>query len=231
MGLFRLLLAAAVVIGHAVGPGAWTLAGPLAVQMFFVISGFYMAMILETKYLALDRGVTRFYLNRGLRLLPTYWAIALAFIIAATLLGKTVPWPGSWLVAISDVTLIGQDLIAFLEHDILIAPAWSIGMEIWFYLCAPWLVRWPTRWLIAAIAIGVCVNIAIVSAGFPFFPWRQRMPATEFIYFLFGILAWRYKWAPWSGRAALLALLPIVALGGLATPQDPFIFPTSFACA
>lgn len=54
MGIIRLLLAAAVVLGHSSPIFGQTLGGGvLAVNCFFVISGFYMAMVLQKKYLRL----------------------------------------------------------------------------------------------------------------------------------------------------------------------------------
>ena len=56
MGVFRLLLALFVVMGHLPGLAQWTnpffgwMRGGPAVQAFFILSGFYMAMILAGKY-------------------------------------------------------------------------------------------------------------------------------------------------------------------------------------
>jgi hypothetical protein len=73
MGLIRVLLALAVVDFHAVrfasSPHFLNLPwinGGVAVQSFFVISGFYMALILSGKYAG--RGVFVFYRARFLRL-------------------------------------------------------------------------------------------------------------------------------------------------------------------
>ena len=51
MGLLRLLLALCVFCGHSRGLGglSW-LAANIAVECFFVISGFYMQLILSSKY-------------------------------------------------------------------------------------------------------------------------------------------------------------------------------------
>jgi peptidoglycan/LPS O-acetylase OafA/YrhL len=83
MGLIRVLLALAVVDFHAVrfasSPHFLNLPwinGGVAVQSFFVISGFYMALILSGKYAG--RGVFVFYRARFLRLYPAYWIVAIA---------------------------------------------------------------------------------------------------------------------------------------------------------
>ena len=68
MGVIRLILALAVVLSHMPGSGVNFISGGLAVQSFLIVSGFYMALVLDGKYA--DRGL--FYSNRLLRLAPTY---------------------------------------------------------------------------------------------------------------------------------------------------------------
>lgn len=91
MGALRLLLAFAVVAAHS--PGASLYLGRMAaaaVPGFFVISGFYMHLVLDTKY----RGALgAFYTNRFLRLFPAYWVV----LAVAILLGAL---PSSGLVAV-----------------------------------------------------------------------------------------------------------------------------------
>lgn len=76
MGLFRLLLALAVVSGHSWQVEGLSMLSPqMAVVIFFAISGFYMDLVLRTKYEATPRGTRLFWTNRLLRLFPTYWTI------------------------------------------------------------------------------------------------------------------------------------------------------------
>jgi peptidoglycan/LPS O-acetylase OafA/YrhL len=78
MGSLRLFLALAVVGSHAEILGlSKILTGGEAVQLFFVISGFYMALILEKKY----HSVPLFYSNRFLRLYPTYVLVLFGAVI------------------------------------------------------------------------------------------------------------------------------------------------------
>lgn len=68
MGSLRILLALAVLLSHMPLAPFQFLGGGLAVQLFYIVSGFYMALVLDTKYH--DRRL--FYSNRLLRLLPAY---------------------------------------------------------------------------------------------------------------------------------------------------------------
>ena len=82
MGLIRLLLALAVVVGHS-----WQIRGlsfvtpSFAVSIFFAISGFYMALVLNSKYDVSLRGSRLFWSNRLLRLFPTYWIVFLLTLV------------------------------------------------------------------------------------------------------------------------------------------------------
>ena len=95
MGCIRLLLALAVIVEHCEGKGLMGLpffggTAYQAVFCFFIISGFYMAMVLKTKY---QNDALAFYRARILRLYPVY---ALSFGLffglqsAARIAGKPI---------------------------------------------------------------------------------------------------------------------------------------------
>jgi peptidoglycan/LPS O-acetylase OafA/YrhL len=128
VGTFRLILALCVVVAHASPlPGLATLDAGLAVKTFFMISGFYMALILAEKYPATPAGRSLFYTNRFLRIYPLYLvtlAGALLFYAAASIkLGHPADrlqlWSAAWgrgergsliLVGLSQLSVFGLDL-------------------------------------------------------------------------------------------------------------------------
>jgi peptidoglycan/LPS O-acetylase OafA/YrhL len=164
MGLLRVILALAVVAAH-VGPLfglRFFGGGVMAVETFYMLSGFYMALVLATRY----RGRTRdVYFNRFLRLFPVYWLLAAAFFVYSALywlaighpLGALAAWQSSphplhWLWAtIANVGIVGSDwaeLYAYATADgnsvnrlVAIQPVWSLAVEITFYLAAPFVLR------------------------------------------------------------------------------------------
>jgi hypothetical protein len=84
MGIIRLLLALAVVIEHTGSSRLHgiSLGGAMAVQAFYIVSGFYMALVLNQKYNF--PGSTRlFYLQRYLRLVPMYWLTIVCVLISS----------------------------------------------------------------------------------------------------------------------------------------------------
>jgi peptidoglycan/LPS O-acetylase OafA/YrhL len=136
MGTLRLLLAAAVVAEHSTPIfGLSFTGGHLAVRLFFIISGFYMALILSTKYTA-DHP-NRYWLfisNRFLRIYPCYYVVlflSLAFYTAGSLYlhhpaDRLILWQTAWqhnqflglfLVSLCQLTVIGMDAVCFFVYN------------------------------------------------------------------------------------------------------------------
>lgn len=123
MGMLRVLLAMAVLLGHTGGFGGYMLTGgPVAVQAFYIISGFYMGLVLNERY---DRPALNrtFYLNRAIRIYSIYLfflALYLAVMAAvqiqtgssplAPYLTDTVSLPEKLFMGLLNVTVAGQDL-------------------------------------------------------------------------------------------------------------------------
>jgi len=136
MGLFRLALAWSVLIEHSRGHGFFGLGfltGRLAVQSFFIISGFYMALVLNEKYTGPGRYWT-FLQQRFLRLYPAYIIILVILLLldGTTSLITGVPFvslqpwfenshvitPATFLLFIeTNLNLLGQDVISLLQLD------------------------------------------------------------------------------------------------------------------
>jgi peptidoglycan/LPS O-acetylase OafA/YrhL len=140
MGILRLLLAFCVLEGHldeeTPGPGFFGLGllnGNLAVEMFFVISGFYMALVLHGKYNRPGNYLT-FIQQRFLRLYPTYLFILLFFVVIYGLIylttshvfGSFFYWrqycsiqnPFTFcLFGGLNLTVLGQDFLSFFRQD------------------------------------------------------------------------------------------------------------------
>jgi peptidoglycan/LPS O-acetylase OafA/YrhL len=70
MGTLRLFLALSVVVWHLPGAQTRLVNGGMAVFLFYIVSGFYMALVLNERY---DRA-RDFYIARALRIYPPYYA-------------------------------------------------------------------------------------------------------------------------------------------------------------
>src|SRR5687767_10319648 len=87
MGIIRFLLAASVVLAHAGPISGFTLVdSDVAVKAFYIISGFYMALILNEKYIDSNNSYSLFITNRFLRIYPLYWIVLLLTILFSIIL-------------------------------------------------------------------------------------------------------------------------------------------------
>ena len=120
MGTIRLFLALSVVIHHLPQRSFQWLNAGVAVIAFFMISGFYMALVINEKYRHLDHWRLRFYLGRLARIFPAYFFV-LTFGVIWTLVlhapNQTVlmhftqleMWEQGTLIFMN-VFIVGQDM-------------------------------------------------------------------------------------------------------------------------
>jgi len=278
MGYLRFYLSIIVVMSH-LSTGAFyghpevnlLSVGPInAVRMFFIISGFYMAMVFY-KY----SSPFEFYLSRALRLYPIYWltlvvTIAIAFILHETKIGGfidlTVWFQGGSLFAkallfLSNFSFFGLDLSYFycvganhaqfalmswsdcptgyligIQKVVLDPPAWTLALELYFYLLVPIFFVMKIRAVIAIAIFSVALTLFIMAIHLPHHDILDRVffPA-ELYLFLIGFLA--YKLKNYINRSvglscSLLSLMliliynhiPVANIGSLYIWQDLLLF-------
>lgn len=200
MGTIRLLLAASVVLSHYHLDGhRWSqlVGATLAVQAFFVVSGFYMGLVLDTKYptAAGWAGCRRFWLSRFLRIYPTYAIIGLAVIAAGVLAGNPLR-PGPYW-AIANVTIVGQEIAFWPGMDgvpkLVNPPSWSLSLELVFYALVPFLWRMRTSALIGIAASSLALYLALYYCldGAARDAWTFRFLPSELGFFVCGLLTYR----------------------------------------
>jgi peptidoglycan/LPS O-acetylase OafA/YrhL len=116
MGTLRLFLALVVIAAHTLTPGQvpW-ITGNLAVRLFFLVSGFYMALILSGKYqTSTAGGLSLFYSNRALRIFPLL-GLTLAFDLGLMALFTTLGWTWSaWPALLAKLWHDGNEITVFL---------------------------------------------------------------------------------------------------------------------
>ena len=141
LDLLRITASLTIIAFHGSLQAAFYNRGPLrhgylAVDIFFVLSGFLLtrqALKMRSTGDALLRFASRFWTRRWFRILPAYWVV-LAFI---TLLVAILPIRG---------TLTPKD---FIRHALFLqtllqpnqyAVTWSLVTEEWFYLALPFVL-------------------------------------------------------------------------------------------
>jgi len=224
-----LILAFAVAGGHALGtfnfPNIY-LAGGEAVQIFYMISGFLIALILRGKYADSANGNWIFYSNRVVKIFVPYLTLLAATVALSALFyvftGKAVSLNsfvqegstmslGTWLFAVlTNLLILGQEwafLLIYRAGELffslqaldqppnaaqftIIAPAWSLSIELAFYAIAPFILR-RNFLVIAAVAFASnCIRFEAYGRGYYSAATDCRFFPFELSLFLFGSLSY-----------------------------------------
>ncbi|MBR1219385.1 acyltransferase [Bradyrhizobium sp. U87765 SZCCT0131] len=129
--------------------------GWLAVDIFFVLSGFLIGkLILERRAHANFFAV--FYVRRACRIVPAY----VLTLLAVTLLYRALPYP--WTEASDAIPLWGY--LTFVQNIFMVAtdsigahwlaPTWTLAVEEHFYLLVPALIVFaPRRWIVRILTV------------------------------------------------------------------------------
>lgn len=259
MGVIRLLLAFAVFTHHAAVMDGELLPGVVSVRLFFMVSGFYMALILDERY-GRD-GLWLFYSNRALRLFPAYLAVAAASLAMVLLFDAHAfmsrddlfaAWAEAPAVlvalALSNLAVTGQDILFLLDFGegfgpvlspcadcpvlgfsmALVPQAWSVALELWFYLSAPLLVRLRARTLLALGAASLVLHAALSAGGVDGANAAHHLFPAQLHLFLAGVLSHRlyrrFRGLPQSLGLCASAVL-CAAIVGYRHLGDPWRFP------
>ena len=205
MGTFRFFLAFAIAFCHMaleflpreevelylfLGP-------PMAVNSFFFISGFIIILTLNKNYFTGDsylKQSSRYYLNRILRIYPLYILSILFFYLDASLLNiinadghlNTNSYLLDYKFILSNIFLIFQS--SYFEVGLVNTVAWSLDLELQWYLFAPVLYYFfYYKYNAVYLRIGMYLLILIYTYLLillhlePFF-------LSSFTYFIWGIL-------------------------------------------
>lgn len=227
MGFLRLYLALCVVETHAGPTFFWPVqSGREAVQIFYIISGFYMALIAGNYKTAKE-----FYASRFLRIFIPFYTIASIVIVASIATGAITNnylfltphlnyqssnngFGGFLFSTLSNVTVFFQDWVMFITHPsdgslsftsnfysddkplhkyLLIPQAWTVGVELTFYIFVPVLSRLRNSALLILFFAALAFRIFIYEGlGWRHDPWIYRFFPCELALFLLGMITYRF---------------------------------------
>lgn len=119
----------------------------------------------------------------------------------------------SFLIFIN-LAMIGQDIVVFygISHEgslffttnfyqvslpaykfLFVPQAWTLGVELTFYLIAPFLVKFKTRYLVMLLGLSLALRIFFYTQiGLSKDPWNYRFFPFELAFFIAGILSFRF---------------------------------------
>lgn len=244
VGFYRFILAIGVVDFH-VGDGNWVV-GRVAVYCFYFVSGFLICRVLDTSYRGGADRLAAFYCNRVLRLLPLYLVLAALTIVVFSLRGSTsfVRGDGKTITLLPE-RLLG-DLFPSLQNLLplphmnasapipmltgggpdVIPQAWSIGVEILFYLIAPILVLlarrhvWPLVSL-AVLATGIFLAATIPAPDFDYVDnVIYKNAFTSAFMFVWGAVTYVLL-RDTTFRIPFVVAIPIIAMGSTISTLGP----------
>jgi peptidoglycan/LPS O-acetylase OafA/YrhL len=237
LGHVRTLLAILVLSFHARHAGAsdtlpWFLPdGRTAVQLFYVISGFYMAMILNRKYTAFQGSNWLFYSNRFLRLWPPIMVVNLAVVLSFIWLDQVVlfnfdkpleearglfsgldTWSRLSIVG-ANFLVFGQDMLWFFrfcgDSGISFAPfgndqahngssfslnhpLFTVAIEGWLYLLAPFLLRRGVLVSLLIAFLGALFHLFLWFGGHYQLSWSYHLFFSAVYFFFLGAAAFHF---------------------------------------
>jgi peptidoglycan/LPS O-acetylase OafA/YrhL len=221
-----------------------------AVMIFFIISGFYIAMILNKTYQG--AGSTKaFYFSRFFRLWPIYFIITLCAMYASVPLPNSDQNPSALIwkeiadgtmpirvaigILFSNFFMFFHDLEYYFSSDIshgfkliqgfnggpgltiydFVRPGWSLGVEICFYLIAPFIIR-NMRAIIIVATTSLLINLYWIHVEAKFEPWRCMFFPSVVYLFMMGAMSYHVFLGGWfrkiNWKDVLLVLLMCVVL-------------------
>jgi len=227
MGLLRILLALSVLAGHGLVIYKFNLLpGSTAVLVFYIISGFYMSLILNEKYIEKNNSYLLFITNRFLRIYPIHWLILFSTVfvnIAQGILLHNPTWKIDFFLSLlknpltfiyfvfSNIFIFGQSFTGFLSlttnktlfvneffradglHFTYFLPqAWTVGVELSFYLIAPFIFKLSKKIVLLFAIISFSLNIYLYNYtnGSPVM--KYVFLPSDLIFFLLGYFSYGY---------------------------------------
>ncbi|WP_456618750.1 acyltransferase family protein [Bradyrhizobium sp. P5_C12] len=218
MGSVRFLLAAIVVGFHCqFGVLHQTIGGLAAVEVFYIISGFYMAAAYERHY---PGRPAAFIASRFARLYPFYFTVLMATFalhwwnpanesgIFNSFRTDTPPY-------LINLSLLGLDLYSVMHSTtyLLVPQAWSISAELVFYALLPALLLLNGKRLAGLVVAAFAIKMIILHfcewqwAYFPFFSQIGYFGTGVLLFSLRDRLTWSTRAGYWLAGLYSLYLL------------------------
>lgn len=180
----------------------WASRGTIGVFVFFAISGFVLALPFAKYHLQSGRKVSlkSYFWRRLTRLEPPYiiWMTLFFFVLLAkgSTFGELFPHLGA--------SLLYNHNLAYADYSLINPVAWSLEIEIQFYLLAPalaWLFfRWENAYLRRGLLLG---GVAVVLGLQQYFNWYALPYKLTLLwqlhYFLIGFLVADLFLTSWKG--------------------------------
>ena len=178
-GFFRLFLASVVFVHHL---SSFAI-GIMAVLVFFVLSGYWITKMYNEKYILKKNVYFAFVISRILRLFPIFVVASMIQYSVFEFLDLDIK---PYLSNLSNYIMLGYN---FIENK-LVVPAWSLDIELQYYLLFPFiylLIKKYNKFLIFIFGIFLLYQIINEDSVF------NKSILSYFIYFLIGSTYYIYN--------------------------------------
>ncbi|MBS0244201.1 MAG: acyltransferase, partial [Proteobacteria bacterium] len=164
------MLSMLVVASHLIGTPSAAFLGDYAVRGFFILSGFVISKALNEVY---DFRFLPFWINRTLRIMPTYLVVCAASLAAILLWpAATAAFHSHWAGAISAKSLTENLIILPLAFDgmklRLFEPGWSLAVELMMYFMLWLTIARGRLFALFGLAAGALYHMRAVMNGVSF---------------------------------------------------------------
>ncbi len=218
MGFFSFLLALSILVFHSHSIfGFYLIPADIAVDCFFILSGFYISLVLNEKYIRKNKSYRLFITNRFLRIYPLYWTVLILTLLFTvfkyfTHFGGPDNAVTNQLIPIfhknffSIANYLGKNLTLLICFDYIktqfpyffVGPQiWFVQIELMFYLIAPFIARQNKK---------IIVFFTLISLSLTFWPKLilsfldnsslLLLFFKNFIFFFLGIICYKFKLVP-----------------------------------
>ena len=214
--ILRALAASLVVYFHIAGFEGytrWIVFGSFGVDIFFVLSGYVIALTVSANPSALN-----FLINRSSRIIPSYWLLTLALFILAfikpELLSSTKADLGNLALSLLFIPYFKEN--GFLEP--ILAVGWTLNYEMYFYLCTFLCIVFFRNKGIIAVAIPVTIIFIITNlVNMPTSPYVKFLSSWRVLEFICGIIIYKFmrfnhEFSPIKSLLLIIGAISCIAL-------------------
>lgn len=215
-GITRFILASLVILYHI---SRFVFLGRFAVCSFFILSGYWITLMFNNKYSKKQQPLKMFYISRLRRLLPAFYTFSILAFVVWILLDHTI-------IGLIGSLHLPDKIIFWLSNTILLTyyslpkvnilvPAWSLDIELEFYLLFPILFYISRKnykiltWLFilfTALSFYLCFEYDSV--------WINNSLLTYLYLFILGMMMFYYK-INFSAKAERICLAIFVIIVGV----------------
>ena len=199
----------------------WASRGTIGVFIFFAISGFILGLPFAKQYIHNSKPVhlKSYFWRRVTRLEPPYifWMTCFFFILLIKSGGVSTELFAHW-----GASLAYLHNIVYADYSVINPVAWSLEIEIQFYILAPllaWLFfRWQQVWLRRGLMISGIVGILFAQQYFGWVAVPYKLTILwQLHYFLIGFLVadWYLGVGQEKAKQPGSWLLDVLAIGGI----------------